>query len=157
MHANELTEQNMHAFSPARQKISIMNSQLSMSKQENSIQEFKRLEQIQTNLLLNINLVLKRDIEECLNQQENILDENGNTKEEITKKIIEKFMEFAKDIILHQERAEKAKNGERITAKDIDDQLHQANLFNWWTTKQIDLYHKLKKLYHLQRAKEYED
>ena len=85
------------------------------------------------------------------------MDENGNTQEEITKKIIEKFMEFAKDIILHQERAEKVKNGGRITAKDIDDQLHQANLFNWWTTKQIDLYHKLKRLYHLQRAKEYED
>src|SRR5438128_1088148 len=107
-----------------------MNSRISMSKQGNSIQEFKRLEQIQTNILLNINLVLKRDIEEYINQQENILDENGNTQEEITKKIIEKFMEFAKDIILHQERAEKVKNGGRITAKDIDDQLHQANLFN---------------------------
>jgi hypothetical protein len=107
-----------------------MNSQLSMKNQENSFQEFKKLRQIQTNLLLNINLVLKRDIEELLEQQENILDGNGKTREEIIKKIIEKFTGFTKDIILEQERAEKVKNGAKITAKDIDDQLHQANLFN---------------------------
>jgi hypothetical protein len=40
-------------------------------------------------------------------------------------------MEFAKDVILHQERVRKLENKEKITAKDIDDQLHQANLFNW--------------------------
>lgn len=107
-----------------------MNSQLSMKNQENSFREFKKLRQIQTNLLLNINLVLKRDIEELLEQQENILDGNGKTREEITKKIIEKFTGFTKDIILEQERAEKVKNGAKVTAKDIDDQLHQANLFN---------------------------
>lgn len=133
-----------------------MNSQLSMKNQENSFREFKKLRQIQTNLLLNINLVLKRDIEELLEQQENILDGNGKTREEITKKIIEKFTGFTKDIILEQERAEKVKNGAKVTAKDIDDQLHQANLFNWWTTKQIDLYYELKRLYHLQKAREYE-
>ena len=69
-------------------------------------------------------------MEQLLNQQESILDENGKTREELTKEIIEMFMGFAKDIILHQERAEKVKNGAKITAKDIDDQLHQANLFN---------------------------
>ena len=111
-------------------KINIMNSRVSMRNQESPIQEFKRLREVQINLISNINLLLKRDIEEFLNQQESILDENGKTKEEITKKIIEKFMEFAKDIILHQERADKAKKGAKITAKDIDDQLHQANLFN---------------------------
>jgi hypothetical protein len=45
----------------------------------------------------------------------------------------------------------------KITARDLDDQLHQANLYNWWSGKQIDLYYKLKRLYHLQRAKEYEE
>jgi hypothetical protein len=51
----------------------------------------------------------------------------------------------------------KLENKEKITAKDIDDQLHQANLFNWWSGKQIDLYYKLKRLYHLQKSKEYEE
>ena len=140
-----------------KQKISIMNGQVSMDKQKNLVQEFKELEQVQTNLLLNISLILKRNIEEYLNQQENILDEHGKTREEITQKIIEKFMEFAKDVILHQERVRKLENKEKITAKDIDDQLHQANLFNWWSGKQIDLYYKLKRLYHLQKSKEYEE
>jgi hypothetical protein len=108
-----------------------MNGQVSMDKQKNLVQEFKELEQVQTNLLLNINLILKRNIEEYLNQQENILDKHGKTREEIPQKIIEKFMEFAKDVILHQERVRKLENKEKITAKDIDDQLHQANLFNW--------------------------
>jgi hypothetical protein len=51
----------------------------------------------------------------------------------------------------------KVKNKEKITARDLDDQLHQANLYNWWAAKQVNLYYKLKNLYYLQRAKEYEE
>ena len=107
-----------------------MNSQLNMSERRNPVRELRRLEQMQSNLFLNVNLALRKSIEEYLNQQENLIDEHGEIRQEITKKIIEKFMELTKDIILEQERAEKVKNGAKVTAKDIDDQLHQANLFN---------------------------
>jgi hypothetical protein len=108
-----------------------MDIQVNIRNQTNPARELKRLEQMQANLFLNVNLALRKSIEEYLNKQENTLDENGEIKKEITQKIIEMFMEFAKDTILHQERAEKLKNKEYITAKDIDDQITQVRLFNW--------------------------
>lgn len=124
----------------------------------NRVQELRQLEQVQANLLLNVNLVLKKQIEEYLKQQETIL-ENGESgiREEVITELVAMFMEFAKNIILNQERVNKVKNQEKITEKDLDNQLHQANLYNWWSTKQVDLYFKMKKIYYLQRSKEYEE
>lgn len=135
-----------------------MNSQETVSNQANSAQEIKRLEQTQLNLFFNVNLTLKKEIEKCLKQQEKILvgGESG-IRDEVVKEIMTMFAEFTKNIILDQERVRKIKNREKITARDLDDQLHQANLYNWWATKQVGLYYQLKKIYHLQRSKEYEE
>jgi len=130
----------------------------SPSTQANFAQELRKLDQTQLELLLNVNLTLKKQIEEYLRQQKNILVEGEDgIREEVVKELVAMFMEFAKNIILDKERARKVKNKETITARDIDDQLHQANLYNWWAGRQINLYQKLKRLYHLQRAKEYEE
>jgi hypothetical protein len=93
--------------------------------------ELRQLQQTQLNLFMNVNLTLKKEIEEYLNKQENILAEGGEIREEVIKDLVAMFMEFAKSIILDQERTRKIKNKEKITARDIDDQLHQANLYNW--------------------------
>lgn len=135
-----------------------MNSQATVSNQANSAQEIKKLEQTQFNLFLNVNLTLKKEIEKCLKQQKKILvgGESG-IRDEVVKEIMAMFAEFTKNIILDKERVRKIKNREKITARDLDDQLHQANLYNWWATKQVGLYYQLKKIYHLQRSKEYEE
>lgn len=126
--------------------------------QANSAQELKNLEQIQLNLFLNVNLTLKKEIEKYLNQKERILAQGEDgIRDEVIKELVAMFMEFTKNIIFDQERVKKIKDQAKITARDLDDQLHQANLFNWWATKQVSLYYQLKKLYHLQRAKEYEE
>jgi len=104
----------------------------SPSTQANFAQELRKLDQTQLELLLNVNLTLKKQIEEYLRQQKNILVEGEDgIREEVVKELVAMFMEFAKNIILDKERARKVKNKETITARDIDDQLHQANLYNW--------------------------
>lgn len=133
-----------------------MNSQLNMSERKDPVREFRKLEQAQANLILNTNLFLKKQVEEYLNKQENILDENGEIREGLVNDIVDVFLKFTENIILHQERVRKLKNGEKISAKDVDDQLFQFNLYNWWATRQMDLYYKLKSRYHLQKSKEYE-
>ena len=109
-----------------------MNSQATVSNQANSAQEIKKLEQTQLNLFLNVNLTLKKEIEKCLKQQKKILisGESG-IRDEVVEEIMAMFAEFTKNIILDQERVRKIKNREKITARDLDDQLHQANLYNW--------------------------
>jgi hypothetical protein len=102
-----------------------------MNDQANPAQELKQLNQTQLNLFLNVNLTLKRDIEEYLNKKEKILEANGEIREEVVKELVAMFMEFAKNIILDQERTRKVKTKGKITARDLDDQLHQANLYNW--------------------------
>jgi len=133
-----------------------MNSQVNMSERRNPVHEFRKLEQAQASLILNTNLFLKKQVEEYLNKQENILDENGEIREELVNDIVDVFLKFTENIILHQERVRKLKNREKISAKDVDDQLFQFNLYNWWATRQMDLYYKLKSRYHLQKSKEYE-
>jgi len=104
----------------------------SPSTQANFAQELRKLDQTQLELLLNVNLTLKKQIEEYLRQQKNILVEGEDgIREEVVKELVAMFMEFAKNIILDKQRARKVKNKETITARDIDDQLHQANLYNW--------------------------
>ncbi|CAH1759447.1 20009_t:CDS:1 [Entrophospora sp. SA101] len=99
--------------------------------QVNSARELKSLEQTQFNLFLNANLTLKKEVEEYLKKQEKILV-NGEEgiRDEVIQKLLAMFMEFTKNIIFNQERVKKVENQGKITARDLDDQLHQANLFN---------------------------
>jgi hypothetical protein len=100
--------------------------------QANPAQELRKLEQTQFELLLNINLTLKKEIEQYLRQQKKILVESEEgIREEVIKGLVAMFMEFTKNVVLDRERVRKVKNKEKITARDIDDQLHQANLYNW--------------------------
>ena len=96
------------------------------------IQELRQIEQVQTKLLLGVNSSLKREIEEYLKQQKNILEleDNEKRKTEVLNNMLEAFFRFTERIILHQERASKVKNKEEITAQDLDAQYIQANLFN---------------------------
>ena len=123
------------------------------------IQELRQIEQAQTKLLLGVNVSLKREMEEYLKQQKNILEleDNEKRKTEVLNNMLEAFFRFTERIILHQERANKVKNKEEITAQDLDAQYIQANLFNQWATKQMELYYQLKHLYYLQKAKKYQE
>jgi hypothetical protein len=96
------------------------------------IQELRQIEQVQTKLLLGVNTSLKREIEEYLKQQKNILEleDNEKRKTEVLNNMLEAFFRFTERIILHQERVSKVKNKEEITAQDLDAQYIQANLFN---------------------------
>jgi hypothetical protein len=117
---------------PARKakwvKLNIMDSQ---AIQVNSAGELKSLEQTQFNLFLNANLTLKKEVEEYLKKQGKILV-NGEEgiRDEVIQELLAMFMEFTKNIIFNQERVKKVENQGKITARDLDDQLHQANLFN---------------------------
>src|SRR5438128_2588694 len=89
----------------------------SPSTQANFAQELRKLDQTQLELLLNVNLTLKKQIEEYLRQQKNILVEGEDgIREEVVKELVAMFMEFAKNIILDKERARKVKNKEERLA-----------------------------------------
>jgi hypothetical protein len=130
-----------------------------MNNQLTPIQELRKIEQIQTKLLLGVNTSLKKEIEEYLKQQKNILEVENNEelKNEMLNNMLEAFFKFAERVVLHEERENKVKNNEEITAQDLDYQYLQVNLFNVWATKQMELYYKLKHLYYSQKAKKYQD
>lgn len=93
--------------------------------------ELKNLEETQLVLLSSINLILKKHVETYLKQQKkNILNERGEVRDEVITNIVLLILDNTKDVILNQHRVKKMKNKEKITAKDLDEQLHQANLFN---------------------------
>jgi hypothetical protein len=128
------------------------------SQQLTPMQELRQIEQLQTKLLLNVNTSLKREMEEYLKTQENILEleNNQESKNELMNNMLEAFLRFTEKVILHQDRVNKVKNKEKITTQDLDYQYIQVNYFNQWATKQMELYYQLKHLYYLQKSQKYQ-
>ena len=104
----------------------IMNDRLT------PIQELRKIEKVQTKLLSGVNASLKKELEEYLKQQENILEVESNEKlkDEMVNATLEAFFKFSERVVLHQAREEKVKNNLEITAEDLDYQYLQVSLFN---------------------------